>query len=254
MAIICKNCNQHFQGRFCNHCGQSAETHKINTHFLWHDIQHGFLHLDKGFFFTVKELFTRPGHSIREFIEGKRVKHFKPISLVLVLSGLLGLLYHFFHISILEGNVVMTATDKEGIAFINAFNSASDWIAEHYAVATILQLPVFSICTFLIFRKAKYNFIEHLVLNCFLTGQKQFFHIVLFPLIYFYTATPTIRPIISFENLADMALTIWVFVQFFNTQKKWKTFWQTLLSQLLYLLLLGLIISMAILIYLKNRH
>ncbi len=253
MTIICKNCNHHFQGHYCNNCGQPAETDKINIHFLWHDIQHGLLHLDKGIFYTTKELFTRPGHSIREFIEGKRIKHFKPVSLVLVLAGMLGLMYHFFHISILEGSVVVTSNDKNGIEFISAFNSASDWITEHYAIVTIFQLPLFALFTFFVFRKAHFNFIEHLVLNSFLTGQKLIFHIILFPLFYFYSTTPTLKPIIAIENLADIGLTVWVFIQFFNSQNKWSTFWRTILSLVLYLTFLGLIISFGIFIYLKTK-
>jgi hypothetical protein len=88
MEITCKNCHQVYTGHYCNNCGQSAETHKINAHFLWHDIQHGLLHFDEGILFSLRQLFTRPGHSIREFIDGKRVRHFKPISLVVVLATL----------------------------------------------------------------------------------------------------------------------------------------------------------------------
>jgi hypothetical protein len=252
MTIICKNCNHPFQGHFCNNCGQSAATDRINIHFLWHDIQHGLLHLDKGIFYTAKELFTRPGHSIREFIEGKRIKHFKPISLVLVLAGILGLLYHFFHISIFEGSVDMTANDKNGVEFIRSFGRASDWIAEHYAIVTILQLPIFALCTFLVFRKAHFNFIEHLILNSFLTGQKLIFHIILFPFIYLYSATPSIKPIIATENLADFGLMLWVFIQFFNTQKKWTTVWRSILSSILYFIFFGIIISIGIFIYFKS--
>ncbi|MBC8155688.1 MAG: DUF3667 domain-containing protein [Bacteroidetes bacterium] len=81
MTKHCQNCNSELNGNFCSHCGQSSNTHRLNFHFLWHDIQHGLLHIDKGILYTTKELFTRPGHSIREFLLGKRVKHFKPISL-----------------------------------------------------------------------------------------------------------------------------------------------------------------------------
>jgi hypothetical protein len=77
MNITCKNCHQTYTGNYCNNCGQPADTHKINIHYLWHDIQHGLFHFDKGVTYTAKQLFTRPGHSIREFIEGKRVKHIK---------------------------------------------------------------------------------------------------------------------------------------------------------------------------------
>ena len=92
MQIICKNCGHIYSGQFCNNCGQPSDTHKLNLHFIWHDLQHAFLHFDKGVLFTAKELFTRPGNSIREFIEGKRVKHFKPISLVIILATLYGVL------------------------------------------------------------------------------------------------------------------------------------------------------------------
>lgn len=65
MVITCKNCNHNFKGKFCNHCGQSADTHDINLHFLWHDIQHGLLHFDKGVLFTLKELFTSTGMPLK---------------------------------------------------------------------------------------------------------------------------------------------------------------------------------------------
>jgi hypothetical protein len=253
MTIICKNCNHHFQGHFCSNCGQSAETYRINSHFLWHEIQHGLFHLDKGILYTTKELFTRPGHSIKEFIEGKRIKHFKPVSLVLVLAGILGLLYHFFHISMLEGSVVVTSNDKNGIEFINAYNRVSDWITEHYAIVTLLQLPVLTVCTFFVFWKAHYNFMEHLVLNSFLTGQKLIIHILLFPLIYFYSATPNLKSVVAVENLIGIGLTFWVFIKFFNSQNKWGTFWRTLLSLILYLLILLIIIGIGLFIYLKTR-
>ena len=78
-----KNCNHHFKGNFCSNCGQKAKTEKINFHFLWHDIQHGLFHFDSGILYTAKQLFTKPGMAIKEFIEGNRIKHFKP----LLLSG-----------------------------------------------------------------------------------------------------------------------------------------------------------------------
>ena len=66
----------------------------MNFHSLWHDIQHGLFHFDNGVLYTAKQLFTRPGNSIREYIDGKRVRHFKPISLVILLATVYGFLYH----------------------------------------------------------------------------------------------------------------------------------------------------------------
>lgn len=90
----CLNCGTVINTKYCSNCGQSANTHRINISFLWHDIQHGLLHVDKGIFFTLRELFTRPGYSVKEFISGKRVQHFKPLSLIIVLAGVFGILSH----------------------------------------------------------------------------------------------------------------------------------------------------------------
>lgn len=71
MTAICKNCDNTFEGNFCNNCGQSKDTHKLSMHYIWHDLQHGIFHFDNGIFYTIKNLLTKPGVSIREFIEGK---------------------------------------------------------------------------------------------------------------------------------------------------------------------------------------
>lgn len=84
----CLNCNNQIQNNFCSVCGQKLSTHRYSLqHFFVHDLVHGVFHVDKGFLFTIKELFTRPGHSMREFIEGKRANHFNYFSLVLIILG-----------------------------------------------------------------------------------------------------------------------------------------------------------------------
>jgi hypothetical protein len=147
MEITCKNCNQTFKGHYCNNCGQSADTHKINGHFLWHDIQHGLLHFDNGIPYSIKQLFIRPGHSIREFIEGKRVRHFKPLSLVAVLAALYGFLYHYFHIDLFRNS-----TDAE-----IDFADINEWMATHFSWIIIATIPIYTIGTFVVFRKQGYN-------------------------------------------------------------------------------------------------
>ena len=89
MTNDCLNCNKLIKSNFCPDCGQSAKTHRFSLqHFFVHDLVHGIFHLDKGFFFTIKELFTRPGHTIREYIEGKRAKHFNYVSLIIMIIAL----------------------------------------------------------------------------------------------------------------------------------------------------------------------
>ncbi len=227
--ITCKNCNNEFEGRFCNQCGQSAETHEMNLHFLVHDIQHGLFHLDKGFFFTIKELFTRPGYTIREYLQGKRVKHFKPISLILLLAGILGLLSHYFHYDMLSDTVQVSGTGAQDEEIRKSIKEVSEWVSAHYALVSLLLLPVFTLGTFLSFRKKGYNFVEHLVINAFLTGQRLVLRILLFPGFYFLSGD-NLKNFSMFINTVIFILTFWTLFQFFNTTKKSTVFWRTLLS------------------------
>lgn len=232
--ITCKNCSRHFKGKFCNNCGQAAETHAMNFHYLWHDIQHGLFHFDKGIIFTTKELFTRPGHTIREYLEGRRVSHFKPISMVLVLSGVYALLYHIFHIEMLKGAVKVSGSGQEFINLNNIVENLILWMGEHYEVIALAQLPFAALGTYLAFRKWRYNYVEHFILNAFITSQNLIVHIVLFPFVYTLNGRPALRDFSNLENLIGIGLLVWVLMQFFNTHKKFSIFWRTVVSLMIY--------------------
>ena len=240
MTTNCQNCNTALQGKYCSNCGQSSETHKIDGHYLWHDVQHGLLHFDKGILFTTKELFTRPGNSIREFLEGKRAKHFQPISLVLVLAGIYGLLFHFFKINMFE-NYVVASGSGERVGHINeAIEKMSEWIGQHYSILALLQIPIFTIGTYLCFRKSGYSFVEHLILNTFLIGQRLILHIITFPLYYISNGTPMLTSVDRIINLIGYALAIWTLIQLFKNQSKriLRTIFSLLISFLIIFLIL----------------
>lgn len=239
MEIICKNCKNIFTGHYCNNCGQTAETHKINWHFLWHDIQHSLLHFDEGIPYSIKQLFTRPGHSIREFIEGKRVKHFKPLSLVVVLAAFYGFLYHFFHIHLYQ-NI------SDDLTF--DLNNYDEWSTTHFAWITVGTIPIFTIGTYICFRKQGYNFVEYFVLNSYKASQRLVAHIVTFPLIYYFNGNPKISIVTNTLYALDILLILWTNIQFFNKMSKPKAFVLTLLSHLIFIIIfMTIIISFLVL-------
>ncbi|WP_343586885.1 DUF3667 domain-containing protein [Flavobacterium sp.] len=239
MEIICKNCHQIFKGHYCNNCGQAAETHKINAHFLWHDIQHGLLHFDKGILYSLKQLFTRPGHSIREFIEGKRVHHFKPLSLVVVLATLYGLLYHYFHINTFEG----AKTSNIDSDYIN------EWFATHFSWVTVGSIPIYTIGTYLVFRKQGYNFVELFVLNTFKAAQRISVQLVTMPVLIFLNHTSHIAQYNNVMYVIGIILIFWTNMQFFNKMSKIKAFFLTLLSHLIFLICFFLITAIVLLLF-----
>jgi hypothetical protein len=243
MTTTCKNCNQTFKGHYCSNCGQTAETHKLNLHYLWHDIQHGLFHFDSGITYTAKQLFTRPGHSIREFVEGKRVKHFKPLSLVMVLATAYVALIHLLHIEL----IINTNDPVDPGSHINP-REIGEWLQSHFAWITIAFIPIHTIGTAICFKNQGYNFIEYFVLNTYKAAQKLYISLLFIPIFYYYSGTPTITTITKIIMLLDFALYFWTNVQFFNHLSKIKTFFLTLFTHLIFWFIVFLIAFCALLI------
>lgn len=242
MQVTCKNCGLTYSGHFCSNCGQPAATHKLNLHFIWHDIQHGFFHFDKGVLFTAKELFTRPGDSIREFIEGKRVKHFKPISLVIILATFYGLLRHLFHFSILDKKSV---SEIQGVDYENL----NEWISHHYSWIILLSIPMFSVASFVVFRKQGYNFIEHFVLNSYMASQRLIFRIAIFPVIKYFSQSENITLFVDFLMLMDIVFIFWSYITFFQNLSKVKAFLFSIYAYFLFLVVFFIVLLIGILAF-----
>jgi Protein of unknown function (DUF3667) len=225
---LCKNCNHHFDGNYCNQCGQSANTHRLNLPFVWHDLIHSVFHFDKGIFFTIKQLITRPGHSIREFIEGKRVNHFKPFSFVIVLATIYGFLFHYL--------IYDVKSIKKADNALSIIENTANWTISHFSFAVMLFIITTTISSYFVFKKQGYNVVEHLVLNTYLRGLSLLFAIIMLPLLYFMARnfgsdTSTVYGIVF--QIVDFASMYWLYSQFFN--KLTKTFGLTTLTYLLML-------------------
>lgn len=216
MLAYCKNCKSEINGNFCSQCGQSTKTNKINLHFFWHDIQHGLFHFDKGILFSIKELFTRPGLSVKEFIDGQRVKHFKPLSLVILLAGVYGFLTHYFDINMLSNNFHITGSGEQFNQAKETLEKMSEWISQHYAVLVLFQIPIFGLGTYIAFKKTGYNFIEHLVINSYIAAQKLIIRLIAFPLFYWFNNSTDLKTIARISDIIGYLAGIWTLFQLFN--------------------------------------
>jgi hypothetical protein len=238
-TILCKNCNQPFVGNFCNHCGQAANTHKLSLHFIWHELQHGLFHFDNGIFYTIKQLLIRPGHSIREFINGKRVRHFKPLSFVIVLATLYGLLYHYFidlHSDIKAEN---PQDDVVGI-----FKNVTLWMMNHLAYASFILILGATISTYIVFRKQGYNWAEHFVLNTYVVGLILVTFIVLLPVLYILKLKGEggLQDYVIFSQCLIFILLFWCYAQFFTSLSIIQKLARTVLSFIFMSFISGIIV------------
>lgn len=249
MMITCKNCKRRFKGNFCSECGQPANTHDINVRFLWHDIQHGLFHVDGGILYNIKELFTRPGHTLREYIAGKRVKHFKPISFIIVVAGIYGFVMHYFHLNAPLDFTVSTESSE-----IIDFKSALDCVNTHYAITTLLFLPIISLSSYVAFRKEKYNYLQHIIINSYLSGFRILLKLAFVPLLFFVDKNAG-EELLLIPELIAIAYTVWTFIQLFQHLTLKKRILKVIMSYVyLGLLFIAFIVLIAVLIaiYIHN--
>ncbi|MGX7666686.1 DUF3667 domain-containing protein [Flavobacterium pedocola] len=234
MKVKCKNCGNIFEGNFCNKCGQPFDSECLDFHFLWHDLCHGLFHFDKGILYSFKELFTRPGHSIREFIEGKRVKHFKPVSLAIVLAVFYGLLYHSFKVD----NVKPFVNQQNDLFNYEAYN---EWVSTHFSWITLGTILFYTLGTYICFHRSKYNLVEFLTLNTFKASQRLFIHIITLPLLLYFNEPTEIKKIIFFIYVLDIVFDFVTNIQFFNMLPRWKTIFLSLMSHIIFLISMAIV-------------
>jgi Protein of unknown function (DUF3667) len=226
-TTICKNCNCTFEGNFCNHCGQPADTHRISLHYIWHDLQHGLFHFDNGLFYTAKQLLTRPGYAVREFIAGKRVRHSKPLAFVVVLATLYGLLYHYFIQNLFKAEHI---NPTDGLTRV--YEKVIHWNLDHLAYAVLILIVSTTIASYQVFKKQGYNPAEHLVLNAYYRGLELVISLLLFPLLFLLqrSGAGSFRYYAFTFQFLDFGLMYWCYAQFFHKLTRMKAFGLTVLT------------------------
>lgn len=222
MTNQCKNCDHPFEGNYCNHCGQQADLRKIDFKFIFYDLQQGLFNFDSGLLYTIKELFSRPGHSIREFLEGKRIHHFKPVSLVVILATTHAFLLHYF------GRDLFAIPETDGNEVVDHSIAVMNWMEAHYTLSVLAIIPFFSCASFLLFRKHGYSFSEHFIINTFISAQRLVVSIALLPIHLMWIQ---LRDLVNNLNLlCSLGMMCWVLVQCFRNLAWPKALFRALLS------------------------
>jgi hypothetical protein len=182
MELYCQNCNQIFSDNFCGNCGQKKYK-RIDKKYIWDEIQYTFLHTNKGFLYSVKNILKNPGKTAKEFIEGNRVNHYKPILLAFVLSGISA----FISFKIIGFKEIMSkfyAEQHMNSAFMNDYMTIT---SSYSSIIMLFLIPFFAFFTKLAFRKWGHNYYEHIVMNSYVLCFYTLFNILLvYPLMFLF--------------------------------------------------------------------
>lgn len=236
----CLNCNQPLSEHYCARCGQKASTHRYSLkHFVVHDLVHGILHIDKGILFTIKELFTRPGHSVRAFIEGKRVPYFNYITLLIIVIGLGHFIGEFSHLKLTD---IVPDTSKAMMSEIERFTT------KYPKLVPLFTIPVSSLFSFLWFRKARLNGTEHLIMNAYKASAELIIGLLFSIVTIFYHNKQMLYIVYNGMALLTTVYTIWFYCQYFSVfgYKKYSLILRSIMipvSIALFSLMIGVIVG-----------
>ncbi len=246
---ICKNCENTFDANFCSNCGQKNNTKRLDWNYILDEIKYTFLHINGGLIYTCKELLTRPGDMVREFIEGKRVKHYKPILLVFVLAGISTLLLHFNgDLLIFEKmNASNNKTAFNPKDFINFFTKYNTYIQ-------LVSIPIISICTWLAFKKWGYNYIENIIINSFVISQLLLIGILSTPIKYLLIGNSFYILINSVIGFGSFGFSIWLYLKLYKDKNLGSIILRMLLSTVIFILLFILIIILIVIVGFMTGH
>jgi Protein of unknown function (DUF3667) len=193
----CLNCGRSVYEHYCGHCGQKISTKRLDWHYLWHDIPHSVLHLDKGFWPTLLGMLSKPGVVIREYLDGKRAKYFRPLTYLLILGTIAGIIY--LKVPFYQD----MANDAESTEFMTVYQELN---SKYFNLFTSALLPLQALFLWLFFRRER-NFVEITTSLFFIAGTTSLVSV----LMLFYYVQP------SKEMIIGLGLISFLFSAFYQT-------------------------------------
>ena len=195
----CLDCGAALTDRFCAHCGQPADTHRITLkHLLLHDLPHSVWHVDKGLAFTFWQLLTRPGLTIRGYLAGQRTRQFRPVSYLLLMVGLAALVMSAFQSDLQQAMLTSqpTTAGSPPVALMSVvMDRFLSIIIKHPYLMQLVLMPLNSLVAWWLLRRAGYNYAEVLLANAFIGGTLTVLNLVI------------MTPALLMNNAASLRLT-----------------------------------------------
>jgi len=229
MQNTCKNCNEPVNSNYCPNCGQPVKLKKIDKYYIIQEFG-DFFFANKGMVYTVKNVFIRPGDSVKRFITEDRYRFVKPITFLFLVTLIYALAVHLFNINT---DYMINVDFGEDITI----SPVVKWLMENprYIITIMALFIAFWLKIF--FRKAGYNFFEIFILMCFVTGIS-----TLIDTIGAIIHKGTNWQLMQIAIFINLIYVIWAIGQFFG-KKKVASYVKAFLSYTLGTLSLGILIA-----------
>ena len=151
----CLNCGNAIVGpaRFCPRCGQRTDTARLSMRDGARGLMHSFVNIERSPLAFAWALLVRPGVVAREYVAGKRRRYYGPFATLTVLVGATALVIN------LTGYQVLA---RDGFGPLS-----TDLLQRHFNLLQLAQLPLLGGACAILFRAARLNLFEHMVLAAY---------------------------------------------------------------------------------------
>ena len=217
MSEICKNCSNEIVLNFCPNCGQK-KAKRIDRTYIKDEIQYTVLHMNKGFLYSIKKILRAPGKTAREFVEGNRVNHYKPILLVFVVAGISAFLTNTL---IHPAEIMAKYYETKGIKSPIPMEVIGAFILKYQAIIMLLSVPFMAFFTWIAFKKWGYNYYENVVITAYSLVCLQVLSIlIVIPIQFILKDNIELFMIIptSISYLLMLGIFPWFYIDFYNNK------------------------------------
>lgn len=248
MSVVCKNCAQAFEGKYCPQCGQKASVKRITTKIIFKDVLNKLLPWDKGLLFTTRRLLVSPASMVNEYLAGKRVDYTKPFSYLFLVMAVS--LIFFSPEDFDNFQNVQPSSSDEARAFQM---EVTNWVMNHVALVMLGLIPFLSLFSRLFYRKADYNYAEHFIFNCYLTAACTVVGLPLTMLLKAFGQNPSAPLFMTLAMVIYLLYFAWAYVGFFKPRNVWwggfKAILGYLLAYLTYIFLMSILVGIGVVVY-----
>jgi hypothetical protein len=175
MAESCFNCKSLVNENYCGSCGQKKYS-RIDKKYILSELENTISQTNKGFLYSIKNIIINPGKTAREFIDGSRVNHYKPVLLAFLLSGISAFI-SFNIIGLIE---IMKAYYSKMHLSSQLMSDYMSFTTSYNSLIMLFTVPFLAIITKIAFRKWGQNYYEHIVMNAYILSLYTIIIIVIF--------------------------------------------------------------------------
>jgi hypothetical protein len=184
----CCNCANTNVENFCAVCGQK-KYRRIDKKYLIEELQYTFLHVNKGFLYSIKSIIKNPGKTAKDFLDGHRVNHYKPILLAFLLAGISS----FISLKLLNLDELMinSINNPNQPSSKQQMSDMMNFMSNYNSFIMMLFIPLVAVFTKLTFNSKGHNYYEHVIMNTF--GQSAYLLLmilVFYPIFFFLKDNP----------------------------------------------------------------